>query len=96
MLVTSDITSAYHNIPQEDGSECLREAFTEREIKATPTDLLVKLMDLIQKCNIFEIHDGQLWKQLVGVAMGIHHALSFANIYLAENYTSQGHQETCT
>ena len=94
--MTSDITSAYHNIPQEDESECLRETFKEREIKAIPTDFLVKLMDLIQKCNIFESHDGQLWKQLVGVAMGIHHALSFANIYLAENYTSQGHQETCT
>ena len=40
-------------------------------------------MDLIQKCNIFEFHDGQLWKQLIGVAMGIHPAPSFANIYLA-------------
>ena len=36
-------------------------------------------MDLIQKYNNFEFHDGQLWKQLVG----IHPAPSFANIYLA-------------
>ena len=35
------------------------------------------------KYNIFEFHDGQLWKQLIGVAMGIHPAPSFANIYLA-------------
>ena len=40
-------------------------------------------MDLVQKHNIFEFHDGQLWKQLIGVAMGIHPAPSFANIYLA-------------
>ena len=44
---------------------------------------LVSLMDLIQKYNIFEFHDGQLWKQLYGVAMGIHPAPSFANNYLA-------------
>ena len=30
MLVTSDITSAYHNIPQDDGSACLQEALEER------------------------------------------------------------------
>ena len=40
-------------------------------------------MDLIQKYDIFEYHDGQLLKQLYGVAMGIHPAPSFANIYLA-------------
>ena len=40
-------------------------------------------MDLVQKLNIFEFHDGQLWKQIIGVAMGIHPAPSFANIYLA-------------
>ena len=40
-------------------------------------------MNLIQKHNIFEFHDGQLWKQLIGVAMGIDPAPSFANIYLA-------------
>ena len=40
-------------------------------------------MELIQDYNIFEFHDGQLWKQLVGVAMGIHPAPPFADIYLA-------------
>ena len=40
-------------------------------------------MDFIQKNNIFEFHEGQLWKQLYGVAMGIHPAPSIANIYLA-------------
>ena len=40
-------------------------------------------MELIQDYNIFEFHDGQLWKQLVRVAMGIHLAPSLANIYIA-------------
>ena len=83
LLVTSDITGAYHNIPQDDGSLCLSEALEERAEKPVPSDFLVKLMNLIQKLNIFEFHEGQLWKQLFGVAMGIHPASSFANIYLA-------------
>ena len=84
MLVTSDITGAYHNIPQSDGSQCLFEVLEERKDKSVPSSFLVKLMDLIQKYNIFEFHNGQLWKQLIGVAMGIHPAPSFANIYLAK------------
>ena len=53
MLVTSDATSAYHNIPQDDGSSCLMEALEEREDKSVPSDFIVKLMDLVQKHNIF-------------------------------------------
>ena len=83
MIVTSDIIGAYQNIPHKDGSESLAEALEERVDKSIPTTFLVKLMDLIQNYNIFEFHDGMLWKQLIGVAMGIHPAPSFANIYLA-------------
>ena len=83
LLVTTDITGAYTNIPHDDGSKCLEEALEERDDKTIPTNFLIKLMDLIQKYNIFEFHDGMLWKQLIGVAMGIHPAPSFANVYLA-------------
>ena len=63
-------------------SQCHLESLEKREDKWIPSDFLMKIMDLILKYNIFEFHDGQLWKQLYGVAMGIHPALSFANIYL--------------
>ena len=46
-------------------------------------------MNLIQKYNIFEFHDGQLWKQLIGVAMGTHPAPPFADIYLARRIDEQ-------
>ena len=49
MLVTSDIIGAYHNIPQDDGSDCLNEALEERTDKNIPSQFLVKSMDLIQK-----------------------------------------------
>ena len=45
------------------------------------TQFIVKL-ELVQKYNRFEFHDGVLWKQVIGVAMGIHPAPSFANINL--------------
>ena len=89
MLVTGDITGAYANIPQDDGSQCLHEVLEEREDKNIPSAFLVSLMDLIQKYNIFEFHDGQLWKQLYGVAMGIHPAHSFADIYLVKELTNK-------
>ena len=83
MLVTTDIIGTYQNIPHDDGSECLKKVLDERQTKTIPTKFIVKLMNLVQKYNIFEFHDGMLWKQLIGVAMGIHPAPSFANIYLA-------------
>ena len=83
MAVTTDITGAYTNISQYDGSECLLEALEERKDKKIPSQFIVSLMNLVQKYNIFEFHDGLLWRQIIGVAMGIHPAPSFANIYLA-------------
>ena len=78
MLVTVDNTGGYVNILHDDGSQCLHEALEEREDKTIPSEVIVKLMDLIKKHNIFEFHDGQLWKQFYGVAMRIHPAPSFA------------------
>ena len=82
IIVTADLIGAYQNIPQGDGIECLKEALEERPQKEIPSEFIAILMELIQTCNLFEFN-GDLWKQLVGVAMGIHPAPSYANIYLA-------------
>ena len=89
MLVTADVIGAYHNIPQEDEIKCLKKALEERADNSMPTEFINKLMDLVQKYNIFEFHDKTLWKQLLKVAMGIHPAPSFANIYLARRIDSE-------
>ena len=83
MIVTSDVIGAYQSIPHEDGSDCLAEDLEDRAEKTIPSSFIVTLMNLVQKYNIFEFHDGMLWKQLIGVAMGIHPAPFYANIYLA-------------
>ena len=82
MIVTSDIVGAYQNIPQKDGLLSLHEALEERPCKDVLSSFITNLMDLIQTCNIFEFNK-DLWKQLIGVEMGIHPAPSFANNYLA-------------
>ena len=70
MLVTADITGAYLNILHEDGDDCLFKALKERNDKTIPSSLLVKFLDLIQKYNIFEFHDGQVWKKTYGCGHG--------------------------
>ena len=83
MVVTSDIIGAYTNIPQDDRGSCLLEVLEERTEKKVPSTFIVSMMELVQKYFFFEFHDGTLWRQLIGVAMGIHPAPSFANLYLA-------------
>ena len=82
VIVTSDVIGAYQNIPQQDGIDCLQETLEERAHKEVPSHFITKLMELTQTSNIFEFNQ-DLWIQLVGVAMGIHPAPSYANIYLA-------------
>ena len=79
LLATLDITGAYTNIPQEDGTQVLKEALDD-----TPkSDFIVKLMELLLKHNLFEFHSAT-WKQEIGTAMGVHPAPSYANVYLAK------------
>ena len=67
MLVTSDVIGAYHNIPQDDKSQCLLETSEQRDDKTVPSEVLVKLMDLMQKHNIFEFHDGKIVETNYGI-----------------------------
>ena len=53
MLVTSDVTGAYQNIPQQDGIDCLQEALEERAQKDIPSYFITKLIELAQTSNIF-------------------------------------------
>ena len=82
IAVTLNGIGAYQNIPQEDGIDCLYEALEERPLKDIPLEFIKNIMELVETCNISTFNE-DLWKQLVGVAMGIHPAPSYANIYVA-------------
>ena len=63
--------------------EFCREALENRTDKSVPTSFLIELLNICLKNNIFEF-GGKLYKQLIGTAMGIHPAPSYANIFMAK------------
>ena len=77
IIFSVDVTGLYTNIPQDDGLEFCREALEGRNDKAIPTSFLIELLNMCLKNNIFEF-GGKLYKQLIGTAMGIHPAPSYA------------------
>ena len=81
LLVSLDVTSLYTNIPHEDGIRACKEAWEERPAKDPPTEILVKLLTLILKCNNFEFK-GKHYLQVQGTAMGTKMAPAYANIFM--------------
>ena len=78
LLVTIDAIGLYTNIPQEYGTQCLQEALDDSD----KSQFIVKLVKLLLKHNLFEFNS-TTWKQVIGTAMGVHPAPSYANIYVA-------------
>ena len=83
MLVTIDAIGALTNIPQEDGTQCIKEALDERMDQTIPSEFIAKMMELVLKHNLFELNS-MTWRQLLGTAMGVVPAPDYANIYLAK------------
>ena len=81
LLVSLDVTSLYTNIPHEDGIRACKEAWEERPVKDPPTEILVKLLTLILKCNNFKFK-GKHYLQVQGTAMGTKMAPAYANILM--------------
>ena len=82
ILVSIDVAALYTNIPQEEGLNICREALDTRQEKQVPTDFIIALLAICLKYNIFE-HGTDLYRQLIGTAMGIHPAPSYANLFMA-------------
>ena len=51
ILVTMDVSSLYTVIPQDEGVECMREAYSESDSPSVPPEFLSRLMELVLKCN---------------------------------------------
>ena len=81
LLVSMDVTSLYTNIPHEDGIKACEEVWETRTVKDPPTQILIKLLTLVLKCNNFEFN-GKHYLQIQGTAMGTKMAPSYANIFM--------------
>ena len=82
VLVTIDVTGLYTHIPRDEGVQATREALNRRKDQSVPTEFIVTLLELLNKCYIFEFN-GSLYQQLHGTAMGQTHAPDYADIFLA-------------
>ena len=53
LLVSMDVTSLYTSIQHEDGIKACEEVWETRTVKDPPTQILIKLLTLVLKCNNF-------------------------------------------
>ena len=83
ILVVIDVVGLFTNIPQNEGAECVRESLKNRTDSNVTTEFLIRLLKIILEYNIFEFN-GELYRQLIGTAMGIHPAPSYANIFMSK------------
>ena len=84
LLVTMDAIGLYDNIPNKEGLDSLGEALEERKDRKIPSGFIQRMMEIILKWNLFEFHDAT-YLQKVGVAMGIHPAPDYSDIFMARN-----------
>ena len=82
LLVTMDVSALFTNIPHTEGIQCSREALNDREQSGTPTEFIVRLLELTLQYNIFKLSD-QLYRQIIGAAEGSRPAPPYANIFMA-------------
>ena len=77
-----DATALYDNIPNTEGLETLGEALDERINPKVPNGFIQRMMELVLEWNLFEFHEAS-YLQKVGVAMGIHPAPNYSDIFMA-------------
>ena len=73
-----DVIELFTNTIHDEGLHALKTRLDKRENPEVPTDILVKMMEIILKNNIFEFHDGY-FRQNIGAAMG---SRPYANIFM--------------
>ena len=56
VLVTIDVTGLYAHIPRDEGVQATREALNRRKDQSVPTEFIVTLLELLNKCYIFEFN----------------------------------------
>ena len=79
-----DVIGLYNNIPNKEGLESLGEALEERKNIKVPSGFIQRMMEIVLKWNLFEF-DEATYIQQVGVAMGVHPAPNYADIFMARN-----------
>jgi len=83
LLCTADVVGLYPSIPHKDGLDALRDALNGREDKSTSTESLLDLAKCVLENNVFE-HDGKVFRQIQGTAIGTKMAPNYAILFMAD------------
>lgn len=81
-MATGDVASLYTVIPHDDGLEALRYFLDRRKVKDPPTNVVIRLAELVLTLNAFEFN-GEYFQQVSGVAMGTKMGPSYADLFMA-------------
>ena len=79
---TLDVSSLYTNIPLEESLEIMEREFFPKTNCVIPTTYLVRMLELILKCNNFTFNRKH-FLQVNGTAMGTRVAPTYANLFMA-------------
>ena len=79
---TLDVSSLYTNIPLEESLEIMEKEFFPKTNCVIPTTYLVRMLELILKCNNFTFNRKH-FLQVNGTAMGTRVAPTYANLFMA-------------
>ena len=82
-IVSMDVQSLYPNIDHKEGIDACSHVLDKRTNQSFPTRVIVKLIQLILKCNIMSFNSW-FFHQIKGTAMGTTMAVSYANIFMSE------------
>ena len=82
-IVSMDVQSLYPNIDHKKGIYACSHVLDKRTNQSFPTRVIVKLIQLILKCNVMSFN-GRFFHQIKGTAMGTPMAVSYANIFMSE------------
>ena len=82
IFFTLDVSSLYTNISLEESLEIMEKEFFPKTNCVIPTSYLVKMLELILKCNNFTFNRKH-FLQINGTAMGTRVAPTYANLFMA-------------
>ena len=83
ILCTIDVVGLYPSIPNNEGLAALKKALDKRENPEVSTATLLDMAEVTLKNNYFE-HDGKVYKQTKGTAMGTKFAPPYSIIYMGD------------
>ena len=87
ILVTMDVSALYTNIDHEEGAQACLEALEKRKKKTIPSAILKTLILLVLKSNAFRFGNN-IYRQIMGTAMGTPMAPNYANLFMADYETN--------